>query len=192
MRRCWRREEVQESQGPRVQRSRGPKVPGTQGPRYLKLKFKYELDSKEGPSCFQLYLLCGLAWQGFQLTVELNTFDLFDYWQTQDGKTKESLIPFLLIYSRVGRLYNFISRLNETLTFICGEIKKDMWIVLLFIIPMKQLFFKQNLLKCQELQLMDQVWAVWGHQEMSLIGPRQNKEMIFIPFYHKISEEMLL
>ena len=75
---------------------------------------------------FQLYLLCGLAWQGFQLTVELNTFDLFNYWQTQDGKTKESLIPFLLIYSRVGRLYNFISRLNETLTFICGEIKKDM------------------------------------------------------------------
>ena len=25
MRRCWRREEVQESQGPRVPRSRGPK-----------------------------------------------------------------------------------------------------------------------------------------------------------------------
>ena len=45
------REEVQESQGPRVQRSRGPKVPGPQGPRYLKLTFKYELDSKEGPSC---------------------------------------------------------------------------------------------------------------------------------------------
>ena len=52
MRRCWRREEVQESQGPRVLRSRDPKVPGSQGPRYLKLKFKYELDSKEGPSCF--------------------------------------------------------------------------------------------------------------------------------------------
>ena len=30
MRRCWRREEVQESQGPRVPRSRGPKVPETQ------------------------------------------------------------------------------------------------------------------------------------------------------------------
>ena len=27
MRRCWRREEIQESQGPRGQRSRGPKVP---------------------------------------------------------------------------------------------------------------------------------------------------------------------
>ena len=26
MRRCWRREEVQESQGPRVPRSRGPRV----------------------------------------------------------------------------------------------------------------------------------------------------------------------
>ena len=56
MRRCWRREEVQESQGPMVQRSRGPKVPGSQGPRFLKLTFKYELDSKEGPSCYYLYL----------------------------------------------------------------------------------------------------------------------------------------
>ena len=42
---------VQESKGPRVQRSKGSKVPGSQGPTYLKLKFKYELDSKEGPSC---------------------------------------------------------------------------------------------------------------------------------------------
>ena len=38
---------------PRVPRSRGPKVPGSQGPRYLKLTFKYELDSKEGPSCLK-------------------------------------------------------------------------------------------------------------------------------------------
>ena len=29
MRWCWRREEVQESQGPRVPRSRGPRVPRT-------------------------------------------------------------------------------------------------------------------------------------------------------------------
>ena len=50
MRRWWRR--VQESQGPRVPRSRGPKVLGSQGPRYLKITFKYELDSKEGPSCY--------------------------------------------------------------------------------------------------------------------------------------------
>ena len=56
MRKCWRREEVQESQGPRVPRSRGPKVPGSKGPRYLKLTFKYELDSKEGPSCVLLFL----------------------------------------------------------------------------------------------------------------------------------------
>ena len=34
MRRCWRREDVQ----------------GSQGPRYLKVTFNYELDSKEGPS----------------------------------------------------------------------------------------------------------------------------------------------
>ena len=33
MRRCWQREEVQESQGPRVPRSRGPKVQGSQGPK---------------------------------------------------------------------------------------------------------------------------------------------------------------
>ena len=52
MRWCWRKEEVQESQGPRVPRSRGPMVPGFQGPRYLKLTLKYELDSKEGPSCY--------------------------------------------------------------------------------------------------------------------------------------------
>ena len=31
-----------------------PKVQGFQGPRYLKVTFKYELDSKEGPSGFNL------------------------------------------------------------------------------------------------------------------------------------------
>ena len=45
-------EVLEEVRGPRVQRSKGSKVPGFQGPRYLKLKFKYKLDSKEGPSCF--------------------------------------------------------------------------------------------------------------------------------------------
>ena len=29
-------------------------VPGSKGPRYLKVIFKYELDSKEGPSCSPL------------------------------------------------------------------------------------------------------------------------------------------
>ena len=48
-------EVMEEGRGQRVQRSKvprssGPKVPGSQGPRYLKLTFKYELDSKEGPS----------------------------------------------------------------------------------------------------------------------------------------------
>ena len=57
MRRCWRREEVQEFKGPMVKRSMGPKVPGSQGPRFLKLIFKYELDSKEGPSCLHLKML---------------------------------------------------------------------------------------------------------------------------------------
>ena len=44
MRRCWRREEVQESQGQRVPRSRGPKVPRSQGPKYLNVTFKYKLE----------------------------------------------------------------------------------------------------------------------------------------------------
>ena len=44
-------EVLEEGRGPRVQRSKGSKVQGSQGPRYLKLTFKYELVSKEGPSC---------------------------------------------------------------------------------------------------------------------------------------------
>ena len=50
------REEVQESK--KVQWfpwSLGSKVPGSQGPKYLKLRFKYEIDSKEGPSCFRTF-----------------------------------------------------------------------------------------------------------------------------------------
>jgi len=43
-------EMLAEGRGPRVPRSKGSKVPGSQGPGYLKLTFKYELDSKEGPS----------------------------------------------------------------------------------------------------------------------------------------------
>ena len=42
---------LEEGRGPRVQRSNGSKYQGSQGPRYLKLTFKYELSSKEGPSC---------------------------------------------------------------------------------------------------------------------------------------------
>ena len=44
-------EVVEEERGPKVLRSKGPQVQGSQGPRYLKVTFKYELDSKEGPSC---------------------------------------------------------------------------------------------------------------------------------------------
>ena len=39
---------------PKVQGFQGPGVPRSQGQRYVKLTFKYELDSKEGPSCFLL------------------------------------------------------------------------------------------------------------------------------------------
>ena len=45
---------MEEGRGPRVPRSSGPKDPESQGPRYLKVTFKYELDSKEGPSCLLL------------------------------------------------------------------------------------------------------------------------------------------
>ena len=41
---------LEEGRGPRVARSKGSKVKGSQELRYLKLTFKYELDSKEGPS----------------------------------------------------------------------------------------------------------------------------------------------
>ena len=44
-------EVLAEGRGSGVPRSKGPKVQGSQGPLYLKLTFKYELDSKEGPSC---------------------------------------------------------------------------------------------------------------------------------------------
>ena len=59
MRRWWRRNEVQESQGPRVA--------GSQGPRYLKVTFKCELDSKEGPSCNRTKMT-NLMLQGSGLT----------------------------------------------------------------------------------------------------------------------------
>ena len=39
---------MEEGRGPKVQESEGPR---SKGPRYLKVTFKYELDSKEGPSC---------------------------------------------------------------------------------------------------------------------------------------------
>ena len=43
----------EEGRGKIVQRSKGPRQ-GSQGPRYLKVTFKYELDSDDGPSCFML------------------------------------------------------------------------------------------------------------------------------------------
>ena len=36
--------------------SEGPRVPESKGPRYLKVIFKYELDSKEGPSCYFIFI----------------------------------------------------------------------------------------------------------------------------------------
>ena len=50
-------EVVEEGRGPAVLKSKspkGPKVQGSQGPICLKVKFKYKLNSKEGPSCLEL------------------------------------------------------------------------------------------------------------------------------------------
>ena len=49
-------EVLKEERGPRVLRSKGSKVQGSQEPRFLKLRFKYELDSEEGPSCSNYHL----------------------------------------------------------------------------------------------------------------------------------------
>ena len=49
------KEVLEEGRGPRVARSKGSKVKGSQELRYLKLTFKYELDSKEGPSCLNKF-----------------------------------------------------------------------------------------------------------------------------------------
>ena len=50
-------EVLEEGGGPRVPRSKGSKVQGSKGPRYFKLTFKYELDSKEGPSCLKYLII---------------------------------------------------------------------------------------------------------------------------------------
>ena len=46
---------VLKSKGQEVQASQGRTVPRSQGPTYLRVTFKYELDSKEGPSCFVIF-----------------------------------------------------------------------------------------------------------------------------------------
>ena len=79
MRRWWRREEIQESQGPRVQRSKGPMDP-------LKVKFKYELDSKEGPSCYYNSQICSFLDKG---------------WSFKEEKYCETIIYFIAFISEV-------------------------------------------------------------------------------------------
>ena len=49
-------EVVEEGRDLRIPRSQGPKVQGSHGPSYLKVTFKYELDSKEGPSCLSFII----------------------------------------------------------------------------------------------------------------------------------------
>ena len=94
---------MEEGIGPRVPRSKGPKVQGSQGPRYLKLKFKYELDSKEGPSCFLFFLPCDLPsvqWQIINLCCKI--FDVSaDFLKCFTSWKVLKLIDFLL--------FNFLS-----------------------------------------------------------------------------------
>ena len=50
---------MEEGRGPKVLKSKSSKVPGSIGPRYL--IFKYELDSKEGPSCLTIDFAFGTS-----------------------------------------------------------------------------------------------------------------------------------
>ena len=52
-----------------LEEGRGPRVPGSKGPGYLKFTFKYELDSKEGPSCLDFLF---------------NNYEMFDYKQFEN------------------------------------------------------------------------------------------------------------
>ena len=59
---------VEGGRGPKVLKSKSPKVLGSQGSRYLKVSFKYKLDSKEGPSC--IYFLSFISLLSFCFSVE--------------------------------------------------------------------------------------------------------------------------
>ena len=54
--------------------SKSPKVTGSQGPRYLKVKFKYKIDSKEGPSYCQAKVKVQILIIGTPLTHPIKTF----------------------------------------------------------------------------------------------------------------------
>ena len=66
--------------------SKKPKVLGSQGPRYLKVKFKYELDSKEGPSCYYNSQICSFLDKG---------------WSFKEEKYCETIIYFIAFISEV-------------------------------------------------------------------------------------------
>ena len=63
---------VPRSNGPKVQESQGPGVPRSKGLRYLKVTFKYKLDSKDSSSTYT-YTTIGIKaerhdserWRGF-------------------------------------------------------------------------------------------------------------------------------
>ena len=71
MGRWWRREEIQESKG-----TKGPKVQGSHGPIYLKVTFKYELDSKEGPSCYFFFSNSGIVLNAFGSVLTITNWDV--------------------------------------------------------------------------------------------------------------------
>ena len=96
------------TQGQRVPRSRGPKVPGAQGPRYLKLTFKYKLDSKEGPSCY-LYLINLDINHPMHRTEESN-IEIFVHtfgWQIL-------ILEFYVAKLRLDKVYISLSKMHHT------------------------------------------------------------------------------
>ena len=90
--------------------SKGSKVPGSQGPRYLKVLFKYKLDSKEGPSSSIL------IYKGPQFKYELDS---------KEGPSCSRLIlpKLLFLLSRVLQVnYQCINTLvNSSLSFHTEE-----------------------------------------------------------------------
>ena len=88
MRRWWRREEVKKLILPG---SEGPRVPGSK--RYLKVIFKYELDSKEGPSCLILFLHILFSLNTFALPKSLYFPKLITY--------KMKIVSFLFLWNLI-------------------------------------------------------------------------------------------
>ena len=78
---------------PKVQGSQGSMVQGSKVARYLKVIFKYELDSKEGPSCLILFLHILFSLNTFALPKSLYFPKLITY--------KMKIVSFLFLWNLI-------------------------------------------------------------------------------------------